>query len=52
MIYTSSVQHAMPYESSNGLHKVNLMLEVSAVFHHCFPLNHVYRKALVLCPFM
>lgn len=36
MIYTSPVQHAMPYESPNGQHKVSSMLEVSAVFHHCF----------------
>ena len=44
MMHTSGVQHAMPYESSNGQHDVSSISEVSAVCHPCFPLNQFWKR--------
>ena len=44
MMYTSLVQHTMPYESSNGQHEVISISKVSAMCHPCFPTLPILEK--------
>ena len=48
MIYTSSMQRAMPCEMLGGQHEVKLMFQLSALFRHCFLTSTTCEKALRL----